>query len=106
MGIKENILGADDLRRTEIQEWGEVFYIRELSANEVEKIQSYEVGTVKRIASFIIAGAVDADGKQLFQWQEINKLCERNFKTLSSVAAQVVDFNGLSEGAAEELEGN
>jgi len=104
MTLKDDILSSDDLATKQIHAWGQVFYIRELKASELAKIQSYESGSVKQVAAFIVAAAVDENGAQIFQWSDIDKLCQKRFQTLVEVAEQIVLFNGL--GADSDAEGN
>lgn len=106
MTIAENIHNADDLRREEVEEWGETFYLRELRAAEVDKITTFETGSMKQTAAYVVAAAVDVEGRQVFQWQDIDKLCQRNFRKLNALAVKVIKFNGLDENTSEALEGN
>lgn len=104
MSIKEAIFASDDCERMEATEWGQSFYIRHLTAQDVTKIQQRQDTPSEQLAGLVIAGCVDEHGAPIFTWQDIHAVAKKSFKKLTELAETIAKFNGLL--VEDDAEGN
>lgn len=96
----------------EVPEWNGVVYVRTLSVNERELLESGiqpdkngRVNTRGFRVSVVVASAVDADGKPLFDVSAKRWLGEKSASAVERIATAALDYNGMSESSRESAEG-
>lgn len=115
---KQDVSQAKDIVIEEhpVAEWGGSVYVRSLSAAERGLIEndaaqykeSKGKGSFARTFTVKMAllGMCDADGKRMFDDNEIGLLQEKNALAISAVAEHVQRLSGFSKADLEELEKN
>ena len=112
MGIKEDILKADDLKtiKVEVKDWNVTVKLVELTGAELEQWES--ASRLPTAISGVTLGKLVAlsirndDGMRVFSDAEIGKLTAKSHKSLMVVYKAALKPNGLSEEAKTELEKN
>lgn len=100
---KEDILGASDLDRVEVEvpEWGGSVWIRPLTVAERAKtenaVKNESTGN-DLFALTVSMAAVDEDGKQLFNKNDLHKLKEKNGAVVQRLYQKAVEINKVNEG--------
>jgi len=110
MGIKEEIMLAKDLpvKQVNVKDWPDV-YVRTLSVAELEKLTKLDAGTKfeaaahARICTLVLC---DKDGNAIFDEDEHQLLMKKPFSALKAIVDAALEHNGLTEAAADALEGN
>ncbi len=113
---KAAILGADDLATedVEVKEWGGWMTIRTLTGRERDRLEA-DLLTGKKNgkvnldnvrAKFVVATAIDKDGKPLFQPGDETALGEKSGAALSRVAEVAQRLAGMSPDDMDELTKN
>lgn len=113
---KEQILGATDrkIRTISVPEWGGDVNVRVLPGPELDQLQGVLLALkvadgqnpARASAEILCRALVDDDGKQLFSPAEVGALHGKNPAVLQRVAAEAMEWNGLTEKAAEAAKGN
>jgi len=98
MGLKNQILSADDLTRQplETKAWGKGLFIRELSGLEMENFidKSEEENGSKLICDFVSTILVDENGKKIITAKELKG---KSSKVMRDIFNQGMKFNGVDE---------
>jgi hypothetical protein len=110
MGLKEQILSADDMPREplEIPEWGVTVYVRTLTGRERDRFE----GCWKRNpyvdirAILAVMSVVEQDGKPVFTDQDIPALTAKSGRALDRILAVVKRLSGFSDDDIDELKKN
>ncbi len=100
---RDNILGYEDaeIDRVFVKEFGGDVCVGLLSASEVEQMGKVEgIPTMVVIA---ILGACDETGKRLFTMKDAPALSKKPAKALALISNKVLEFNGQTGDAQEEL---
>ena len=111
---KENILGADDLKRdlVSVPEWGGHVYVRTMTGAERDDFETSmldrkgrsRADAMKNIRSRLcVLCLVDDKGHQLFNRQDVERLSEKSASALDRVFTKAQQLNGLSGEDVEEL---
>lgn len=116
MGLKEEILGLQDLKveEVEVPEWGgRKVRVSQMSgldrdAYELEAYHERKAGTTARNvrARLVARCVVDEAGARVFGEGDIEALGAKNAKALDRLYDKARDLNGLSASEAKEIEGN
>lgn len=106
---------ADDIPTEEVPvpEWGEgaTVRVRCLSIKQRlawgEAVDNAEQGIAgpDPISILVVSGAVDDDGKPLFQLQDVDAIVEFRGDIIDRIANKVLDLSGSSEGSLPSAEG-
>ena len=102
--IGSEILTTDDRCRRSVEAWGHSFELRELSAADVQFVDTRKDNALKLAAS-VARSAVNGDGKRIFSDAELPKLADKGLTTLQRLQGVVEELSGLAE-SPEESEGN
>lgn len=114
----DEIFDADDSaqERVPVPEWGGAVIIRGLSGAERDHYEATimaqdKKGNVKmRLANarakLVVAAAVDAEGKPLFDEADVKRLGRKSAKALQRVYDKASELAGLSDDDLEDLVGN
>lgn len=121
MGLRDDILDADDLRRepVEVPEWGleDGLYVQELPAlnmqewaTEMEEFQEkLQSGTadVDWRARLLVETLVDEDGERVFEDGDMADLSRKANSVIDRLADQAMRVNGFEpDEMIEAVEGN
>jgi hypothetical protein len=107
---KGQIEELNDMRVREflVPEWNDTVYLRSMTGVEVEAISKLGSDTAKdRHAKICVIVLSDEDGHRLFTDGEAHKLSkEKSGSALMKIADAGLDFAGITEEGAAEIEGN
>ena len=114
---KEDILGADDLKRelVNIEEWDGPIYVHTLTGGERDnweqeimrsRSKSGRIDIRNLKVRLIVQCVKNADGVLIFNPSDIPALQKKNAKPLDRIYQVAARLSGLSEDEVEELSGN
>ena len=113
---KDDIFKATDIDTKEypVPEWGGHVYIKMLSAKQredfedmVARAQESKQRVVHFRAKLCSAMVCDSEGNLLFPTPaDVKALSEKNGSVLDRICSVCMEFNGMTEAAAKELEKN
>lgn len=114
---KQEILGCSDLptRTVQVEQWGGEVLIRTLNGVEreelekrIQRFRSSSSVTAKSAvrAVAVVMAAVDEDGNALFSDSDTEALAKKSGAALDLLFDEILDLNGMTKRAAEELEKN
>lgn len=118
---RDDILGADDLPRIEVDvpEWGGPVWVRTMTATEKDAFEdsilekrgkgknaTYEMTLQNIRAKLLVRTLCDADGERLFTNKDLNALAGKNGGVMTRLFAEAQTLNGLDADDIEELAGN
>lgn len=114
---KEQILGADDLEREEVEvsQWGGSVLVQGLTAKQRGILMDRLIdqrgnGRKLRLADIQVLtcalSIVDADGARMFSDMELSKLASKSSAALQAVFEVAQRLSGLSDEQVEELAKN
>lgn len=114
MGLKDQILKADDLKRApvEVPEWGCTVHVRAMSGRERDAWEQWLVDSkAKRDnvrARYCCLTLVDEKGGRLFSDtdEDIEALGAKSAAALDRVFSAALALNAMSADEQESLEGN
>lgn len=84
-------------------------YMRLLSVKETDKLKPLldaDAPTVATLATIVLMGLADETGKPLLTNDDHGALLDMPFKTLNEVARAILEFNGMTEKAADAIAKN
>lgn len=84
----------------EVPAWGGTVYVKRLSAAEVTELGGDEDTVAYRA---FVRAVIDANGERLFQDGDVPALMARPYATIVTLLKTVMDHNGMSAEAAEEM---
>lgn len=110
---KEQILAADDLkvREIDVPEWGGKIKLRTMTGTEREsyfrRLMKHKADEIPKdlFQTLVVICAVDDKGEQLFSFDDLKKLSEKNGAVLDRLTKAAGDLNGLSDNSLDELSG-
>lgn len=102
--LSKEIFETDDREREEVEAWGHTFFLRELSAADIQFVDTRRDNATK-LAATIARSAVDEDGKCLFSDTDLAKIANKGLVTLQRLQGIIEKLTGLAE-TAEEAEKN
>lgn len=119
MGLKDDILQADDLQReaVDVDAWGVTVYVQELPALDMqgwatrmdelqEEIISGEADVDWR-AELLVETLVDEDGERIFEDSDVPELSRKANTVLDELADASMRVNGFDPDEMEEaVQGN
>lgn len=107
MLTREQILGADDLpkREVEVPEWSGAVYVRALTGAErvqFERVVFSDTATDESVMAQLVAlCTVDQEGNRLFTTDDVDALNGKNAKALNRISNAAILFNALDAGIEE-----
>lgn len=107
---RAEIDSANDLERREIEvpEWEGFVLARALSLKERKVLADEVKGDDSSVFERLVAmSLIDRDGNLLYpKPSDLKAICSKNANVIVALGKKLVDFNGMAEEAADELEGN
>lgn len=111
---RDQILGAQDLRREEVQvtEWGGSVFVRGLTGKERDAYEESLMQGRGKIdyrnarAKLLVLCLVDENGERIFQADDADLLGEKAGAVLDRLFSVATRLSGLTPGDVEELLGN
>lgn len=111
---KEQILGADDLKREEVEvkEWGGVVLVRELRGRERDAFEEGSLDKQRNVkmanmrARLVAMSAIDEEGERLFTAKEAEQLGEKSATALNRLFEVCCKLSGITESDVDTLEKN
>ena len=111
---KEQILGADDLKREEVEvkEWGGVVLVRELRGRERDAFEEGSLDKQRNVkmtnmrARLVAMSAIDEEGERLFNAKEAEQLGEKSATALNRLFEVCCKLSGITEADVDTLEKN
>lgn len=112
MNLRDQILNSQDYQTTEIEvpEWDCTLIIRGLSAKgfmafQAASMKSKDDDMLTGLATALIYGVIDENGKCVFSNKDMNKLMDKSTAVILRVGAEVITLSGFDE-TEEDLEKN
>ena len=114
MLTKEQILGADDLKRelVDIPEWGGEVLLRELRGRERDSFEEGSLDKQRNVtmanmrARLVALSAIDEEGERLFTAKEASQLGDKSASALNRLFEVCCRLSGITESDVDKLEGN
>jgi hypothetical protein len=107
---RDQILGADDLPRVEVEvpEWGGSAFVRTMTGTERDRFESEHIKNPHRDirARLVAATLCDEQGNLLFGPADVEALGRKGAAALDRVFAVALRLNGIGKADVEELEKN
>jgi len=110
---KDQIFAADDLKTVEVDvpEWSGTVKLRTMSGGEREQyfrtLMKHKADDIPKnlFQVLVIICAVDDDGNQLFNMEDLPGLSKKNGAVLDRLTKAAGDLNGLTDQSIDELAG-
>ena len=99
MGLREQILEVDDFNTVAVEIWDCTVYLKSLSAKEGVEWDNFDNRTLLK---FVILSLFDADGKKLFNDDDVPILMEKSYKTLGLLMDEFNKLNGFDKNVAKK----
>ena len=104
MGIREDILKADDLgyEDVDVTEWGETIRVRGLTAGEAERFgKEITQGDADDVmARLLVRVLTSLDGKRIFADEDAEALSGKNAKVIRRLFDKAQELSGVDEDLA------
>jgi hypothetical protein len=103
---REQILGAQDLTRKEVEvpEWGGSVFVRQLTGGELVKLQRLlSSDNVLDLVPLVVMCTVDENGKRIFSDKDVEALAAKNGRVLERIATACLSINYLDSESREEV---
>lgn len=112
MNLRDQILNSQDYQTKEIEvpEWDCTLTIRGLSAKgfmafQQASMKAQEDDMLSGLATALIFGVIDEEGRCVFTKKDMNKLMEKSTSVILRVGAEVITLSGFDE-TEEDIEKN
>lgn len=107
MGLRDQILAADDLPRHElhIPEWGVTVYVRTLTGRERDRLDGVITRSpyVDARAHLAVMCLVDDTGQQIFKPEDVPALSAKSAPALDRISAIAMKVNTMTKEDFEDL---
>lgn len=91
-------------KKVEFEDLGGYVYIKKLTVDDSKSFQEADVTNVERGNLMVIAAIVDEQGNQIFT--DTAQLKDAGLDKYQTLTNAIMDYNGLSKKAVEEIEKN
>lgn len=96
----------NDVKAIEVEGFPEAVHIRLLSIKEADDLKPLldtDNPSISTLVTIVLMGVSDANGTCLFADTDIDRLKAMPWKTINGLAKVILEFNGMTEKASEEL---
>lgn len=111
---RDDILNVSDriIEKVEVPEWGGFVFVKSLNGSERDKWQASNMDKNKNwkiekaTSKLVVMCVCDEEGKQLFEYADIDILEKKSAKALNRVTDVALRLCGLTHEDVEEMEKN